>query len=259
MHCVSCQAQLAPGSASCYFCGASQPAAAGGGYPGSGGVGAQWLTQAPAQEGWRIWASFFLGGLYAPIASNYLLEREKWNASGGTGGQPPSPPSNRGLAVLGLFVGLPALSILVFGFATTAGDVNWYGPDSSSWGVRSAHRFAFFNIPVAWFYLLSLVLARRVDREFTVLLHQVTGGSRAAAREYAPGRIARAFAHVLSVIPLLLLGACVTLMITRTWVAEMDAMAAFYVLAVAIATWATSWLHVTPLRRFRRAVMAGMP
>lgn len=260
MHCVSCQAQLAPGSPSCYFCGAPQPASSGPAFAGGGTVQhAQWLTQAPSQEGWRIWASFFLGGLYAPIASDYLLKREQWNAAGGSGGSPPAPPSNRGVAVLGLFIGLPLLTILLFGYVNQADRVAWYGPGGESWNVSNAHRFAWLNIPIAWFYFFSVVLARRVNREFAILLHEVTGGSRAAAREFAPGRIGRAVAHVVGVLPLLILGASIVLMLTRTWVHELEGWAVLYMFAVAAATWATSWLHITPLRRFRRAVMAGMP
>lgn len=219
---------------------------------------AQWLTQAPTQEGWRVWASFFLGGLYGPIASNYVLRREQWNAAGGTAGAPPAPPSNQGLAVLGLFVGLPTLSILVLGMGA-ASDVDWSGSGPPSWGVRNAHRWAFFNLPVAWFYVLSVVLARRIEREFAILLHQITAGSRAAARDYARGGLSRALATGVSFAPFVILVSAVVLMRLHTWSDAIVGLSAFYVLSTFVAAWASSWLHIAPLRRFRRAVLAGMP
>ena len=266
MNCVSCQARLAPRSTHCYFCGATQPAGArapvGGGTPsGTSPYGpgsyAQWMSSSePNSEGWRLWASFFLGGLYGPIASRYLYQREEWNAGRRPGKAAPTAPSNRGLVVLGMFVGLPMLFILVLGFVISANEVSWYGAGNTSWNLDEAHGFAFANLFVAGFYLLSLTAARQMDRRFQLLLYELTGGDRQTLDTYRRGRGATFAAAVMAAAPFGLLTWMSIVMRQEMWSPDLDTLAVLYMFLIMAATWATSWLNVTPVSRFRRAMLA---
>lgn len=266
MNCISCQAALAPRSTHCYFCGAGQPQAQSGQAGGAAWQGAaasssttyaQWIaSSAPNGESWRAWASFFLGGLYGPIASRFLYEREEWSAGVRQASHPPVAPSTRGLVVLGMFFGLPLLAILVLGFTISANDVSWNPTTGTQYGVAEAHTFAYLNLFVAMFYVGSLLAARHIDRRFLVLLYELTGGDKTTLGAFRSGRIRRAVASLIALSPLVLLLWSNMLMVRDGWSYGISSTAVYYLLAVTAATWATSWLHVNGLARFRRAMLA---
>lgn len=263
MNCVSCQAALAPRSTHCFFCGAAQPSAGpGGAAPGwQAGQGpttyAQWVaSSAPNGEGWRLWASFFLGGLYGPIASRYLYDREEWNAGVRQSNAPPVAPSTRGLVVLGMFFGLPLLCILVLGFAISAGKVIWYVQEGVGYGLSEAHAFAYLNLFVALFYAGSALAAFHVERRFLILLYELTAGDKATIAVFRAGGVKRIVATFLATVPLLLVLYADGVMLAADWSYSVQDVSLAYLLAVAIATWSTSWLHVHPLARFRRAMLS---
>lgn len=265
MNCISCQAALAPRSTHCYFCGAGQPQAASTGAWGAAASSAasasttytQWIaSSAPNGESWRAWASFFLGGLYGPVASRFLYQREEWSAGVRQANAPPAAPSTRGLIVLGLFFGLPVLCILVLGFTISAVDVGWRPNEGIAYGLGEARTFAYLNVFVALFYVASWLAARHVDRQFLVLLVELTGGDRSAITAYREGRIRRAVAAVLAIAPLaLVVGTNVRLLLVP-WFDHAGLMAMYFLAAVMVAAWATSWLHTSSLARFRRAMLA---
>ena len=272
MNCASCQAQLAPGSTHCYACGSRQPSpqprartgASGG--RGSSAVGSQawqnWSANAPAaSESWRVWASFFLGGLYGPVASLYLAHREEWAAGLRSGALPPATPSQRGFIVLGLFVGLPVFFVSILGFVINASEVrrhwDYYDNGIDAWiGVSDAWWFAWVNLLIAGFYLVSVVLARMIDRRFAILLSELTGGDPQAMLSYRRGRFGRIVAAVLGVVPFALVAWMAVRMRIETWAPSLDGQAVFYLFAVTVAAWATSWLHVSPVSRFRDVLVS---
>ncbi len=262
MNCISCQAALAPRSSHCYFCGTAQPQAQAGGAAWQGSSGgsttyAQWIaSSAPNGESWRAWASFFLGGLYGPIASRFLYEREEWSAGVRQANHPPVAPSTRGLVVLGMFFGLPMLAILVLGYTISANDVSWNPTTGARYGVSEAHTFAYLNVFVAMFYAGSLLAARHVDRRFQVLLYELTGGEKTALGAFRAGKVRRTIASVVALCPLALLLSANVTMLRSGWSYTIPASAVYYLFAVTAATWATSWLHVNGLARFRRAMLA---
>ena len=253
MHCVSCQAQLAAGSNHCYFCGTVQPPAQ---LSGTSTGNNPWFSTNPANEGWRIWASFFLGGLYAPIASSYLLARERAGIAGKT---LPAPPSNRGLVVLGLFIGLPMMVILLSLLPSSISSVDRLPGQDNSYARNAASKAMLVNIFIGWFYLFSLLLARRVERNFSLLLYEVTSGSAAAITAFRGQPIARWTAYVVAAAPIFLI--CVMAFVMRwlTWADSMKTLCGFYLIAVFAATWATSWLHISTIHRFRQAALANLP
>lgn len=253
MHCVSCQAQLAAGSKHCYFCGTTQPAPA---VSGPSMNQNAWLSTNPGNEGWRIWASVFLGGLYAPIASSYLLARER---AGIAGKALPAPPSNRGLVVLALFFGLPLLSVYVLMMGDRIASIGYTNAHGDSYAWRSAAKVVTVNILFAWFYLFSAVLARRTERRFALLLYEVTGGSIAAVSAFQRGAIPRWTASVLAAGPMLIICRIGATMNWAEWKPSMEGMGWLFILAVMAATWATSWLHINTIRRFREAALASAP
>lgn len=250
MHCVSCQAQLAAGSNHCYFCGTVQPSAQ---VSGTGaGAANHWFTTNPANEGWRIWASFFMGGLYAPIASSYLLARERAGIAGKT---LPAPPSNRGPVVLSLFVGLPALFIITIGFAIQLTPETGRGVG----GTDEALRLASLNLFISWFYAFSLMMARRVERNFALLLYETTSGSSAAVATFRKRSVGRVVASVAACLPLAMTAYIGFTLRWFDWHSTLGGMKWFYLIALFAAAGATSWLHVSPIHRFREAALAGSP
>lgn len=271
MNCTSCNAQLAPGSSHCFFCGTAQsqrarPSATrypAGGSPGSGAsTYGQWVNaSAPASEAWRVWASFFLGGLYGPIASTYLFKREEWSAGFRKGALPPAAPSQRGLVVLSLFVGLPMLFIAVLGFVINATEVrrsyDYYETGVDVWyGLSQAHSFGWINLLVAGFFVLSVVVSRLVDRRFEVLLSELTAGDPQAIYGFRKGRAGRVIASLLGVLPLLLLVSMDLQMVLAGWNRSLDGFAALYMLSITLAAWATSWLNISPVTRFRQVLLS---
>lgn len=259
MHCSSCQAQLASGATSCYFCGASQPSV-------SPGTPSSLLAQtgvsvgASANDGWRIWVSVILAGIYAPFASSFLLARERWSVAGPGAGAPPASPSSRGLVVLAMLFAVPLVPILSFGLvdAATAGPEHgaaWEDPGAQ----RRAFTYVLWTLPVGWFYLLSLVRARAVERELTIHLHDVTAGSPAAARVFGAQRFGRALATALSTVPFALSLALLLVLAISGWSMAMDGLVMAYFVAIGAAIWATSWLHIGPFQRYRNALSAGAP
>ncbi len=254
MHCVSCQAQLAAGSNHCYFCGTVQPTAQ---VSGTGaGANNMWFTTNSANEGWRIWASFFLGGLYAPIASSYLLARERAGIAGKT---LPPPPSNRGLVVLSLFIGLPALFIISLSFVDRLSSVPTFDDVFRSNRIAGAHHSAILNMLVAWFYFFSLMMARRVERNFALLLYETTAGSAAAVASFRRPLFMRGAASVIACGPIALMAYVGFTMRWFEWHDSLAGLGGLYILALVAATWATSWLHISPMRRFREAALASSP
>lgn len=253
MHCVSCQAQLAAGSNHCYFCGTVQPAPA---VSGPSTNQNAWFSTNPANEGWRIWASFFLGGLYAPIASSYLLERERAGIAGTT---LPAPPSNRGLVVLALFIGLPFLSVIVLMLNDRIDSVGYSSALGDSYAWKSAVEVVRLNLFIAWFYVFSAVLSRRIHRRYAVLLYEVTGGSATAVAAFRRGQFTRWFAALLSAGPMLIVCWIAATMRWSGWDPKLDLLGSLFLLSVAVATWASSWLHINPIRRFRAAALGAPP
>ncbi|MFT6398574.1 MAG: hypothetical protein ACJAYU_003333 [Bradymonadia bacterium] len=215
-----------------------------------------WFATNPANEGWRIWASFFLGGLYAPIASSYLLSRERAGIAGKT---LPPPPSNRGLVVLSLFVGLPALSLISLMYMDRLSDVANSLPAFRGYKIGEAHHFAVLNMFVSWFYFFSLMMARRVERNFALLLYETTAGSAAAVAAFRKSSFSRLIASVVACTPLVIMAGMGFTMRWFNWHESLAGMGAFYIVALISATWATSWLHISPIHRFRAAALASSP
>ena len=253
MHCVSCQAQLAAGSSHCYFCGTVQPPAQ---LSGTSTGSNPWFAANPANEGWRIWASLFLGGLYAPIASSFLLARER---AGIAGKALPPPPSNRGLVVLGLFIGLPMLLVLVMQLPDSAHSAGRATDVGASYALPGTRRMANANLFIAWFYVVSLLLARRVERNFSLLLYEVTAGSRSAVSAFRGNPIGRWLASAVAVAPMILVCSIAFILRWHTWHDSVEVLSSLYILAVFFATCATSWLHISPIHRFRTAALANGP
>ena len=261
MNCVSCQAALAPRSSHCFFCGAAQPVqpSNASNLPRAGGPAgyAQWVaSSAPHPERWRIWASFFLAGLYAPIASRFLYRREEWNAGVGQSSAAPVAPSSRGLVVIGLFFGLPVVCILVLGFMIAASKAGWYPNEQVARGLGEAHAFGYLNLFVACFYAGSALAALHVERRFVILLYELTAGDQVTLRAFRKGRVRRWLARAVACLPLTLIVYANVVMVTQDWNERVDPVSGFYLFAVLLATWCTSWLHVHPLGRFRRAMVA---
>jgi hypothetical protein len=252
MHCVSCHAQLAAGSNHCYFCGTVQPATQ---VVGTAAGNNAWFSTNSSYEGWRIWTSFLLAGLYAPIASSYLLARER---AGIAGKALPSPPSNRGLVWLGLFIGLPTIWVLVLALAPSVKHVIRF-PDVLSHSRSHAARMVIGNIFIAWFYVFSLLTARRVERHLSLLLYDVTAGSATAVAAFRANRVAQWIAGALAIAPMVVI--CKIAFITRwaSWDDSLAPLTTLYVFAITAASWATSWLHVNPVLRFRVAAVANAP
>lgn len=169
---------------------------------------------------------------------------------------PPAAPSTRGLIVLGLFFGLPVLCILALGFAVSANGVTWYPSEGVQSGLSEARTFAYLNVYVALFYVGSWLAARHVDRQFLVLLVELTGGDRSAVRAYREGRIRRGFVSLLALLPLGVLVYTAVRLVALTWFDAAGACASYFLLAVMAAAWGTSWLHMSTLARFRRAMLA---
>lgn len=272
MNCTSCNAQLAPGSSSCFFCGASQPTSP----RAPSAMRSTWQPQAPTaaygqwttpganlSETWRVWASFFLGGLYGPIAGQYLLQREEWGAGMRAGSLPPSAPSQRGLVVLGLFVALPVFFVGVLGFVINAADVRrsweYYEANIDAWSNTSqAYGFAWLNVLIAGFYVLSVLIARMNELRFEVLLSEVTGADPAALREFRRGATLRTLASIAGIAPMLVIVEMNTIMVATEWAQHLQPQALLYLALCAVAAWATSWLNISPAGRFR-AVLISRP
>lgn len=220
---------------------------------------AQLLAQGTANEGWRTWASFFMGGLYAPVASSYLFSREEWNAGASKRATPIAPPSTRGVVVLGLFCGVPVMALVGL-FMVNAMSSVWVDPSSGvPRMVRGAQSAAFLNLFVAWFYVLSVLLARQMDRRFSLLLFEVTGGSRAAMRRMRRGRVGRGVAMAVSCLPFVIVAVCVMTMRTAGWSPLLDSMGGFYALTSFAAAFLTSVLHMGTYNRFQAALRSVTP
>lgn len=268
MNCASCNARIPPSSSHCYLCGAAQPgrrgagaASPGGGLSRHGGAPsssyARWLASSyPRSEGWRIWTSFFLGGLYAPLASAYLVEREEWTAGLRRGALPPAPPSQRGAVVLGLSLALPTFLILVLGAVVSAFDVRLIsGEGEAVWtNLRAAYTFTWLNLAVVGFYLLSLVQARTVASRFRELLRELTHGDARAMDVFDAEPWGARLAMLVSLLPALVLGVSAFRMLRVGWDDAQPAFALLYLVVLCGAAWSTSWLNLRPAMRFRAAL-----
>lgn len=208
-----------------------------------------------------MWASFFLGGLYGPVASLYLAHREEWAAGLRSGALPPATPSQRGLIVLGLFVGLPVFFVSILGFVINASEVrrhwDYYDSGVDAWiGVSDAWWFAWVNLWIAGFYLVSVVMARMVDQRFGVLLAELTGGDPQAMLAFRRGRVGRVIAGLLGAAPFALIVWMAVRMRIETWSPSLEGWAVIYLFVTTLAAWATSWLHVTSVARFRSVLVS---
>ena len=259
MQCDSCQAVLAPSAANCLFCGAAQASVAPGGAPrGLAYAHSQLLLlHNGASEAWRVWLSFFLCGLYAPLAGEYLHDVAAHHA--GRASSAPTPPSGRGLMVLALFFLVPTVLVLVFGFTINASDVYWDFGDNVWRRWSQTYVWAMFNLPVAWFFALSVFLARRQSRRYRLLLFEATNGYDAAMRAYARGIVWRTVAEVVSFLPLLVLVADLLVIRQRGWTEWLESTSALYLFTAVLAAWTSSWLHIDAQRRFYAAATSSVP
>jgi len=264
MNCIQCNAHIAPGSAHCYFCGTLQSPAPAVGVSGTSSIGqpvAAALTST-TPESWRLWFSFFLGGLYAPVASQYLLAREEWASGLGMGSLPPAMPSQRGWVVLSLFAGLPAYLVAVLGLLVNATQVrrSWHAYHSgytgaTGWyGIDHVSSFALMNLFVGFFFLFSWLHARYVERRFELLLAEVSGGDPQRLLAFRRGAVGRQLGAWLCAVPLALLIGVGLIVASVGWFESLDALFFVYALFVGVAAWTSSWLNISPALRFRTVI-----
>jgi hypothetical protein len=216
----------------------------------------QWIAStAPNGESWRLWASFFLGGLYGPVAGRYLYNREEWNAGVSSATSVPVAPSARGLVVLAMFFGLPTLSMLVIGLSMSAAGLHgFYGPSAQE--AESLRMLGYLNLFVSAFYTSSVLVARDVERRFRLLLYELTSGDRGVMRLFERGRLSRTIAMAFGLLPLLVVIYGNSVMLFG-WHSSVATILGLYFLVTAVATFATSWLNVSQLARFRRAMLSA--
>lgn len=263
MNCTACNAQLAPGSTTCYFCGARQAQAVrtsharpahGASWRGPGG---------PPHEGWRTWTSFFLAGLYAPIASAYLVRREEHLAGLRRGQLPPTSPSQVGRVVLWLFAGVPALVVMVLAFSAHVSSVRrasrFYESGEDAWvGLGTASHILLVNLSVGLFFAVSVCVARWARRRFELLIEEITQGDPHVVSLYREGRAGRVVAAATGFAPLAFLGVYVVTLAAGSWHPALSELGLAWVPLVGAAAWATSWLNIQAATRYR-AVLSVLP
>ncbi|TVQ96695.1 MAG: hypothetical protein EA398_15655 [Deltaproteobacteria bacterium] len=263
MLCASCQARLLAQQTDCLVCGARQPGSAGAAHLHAHSPWAAWMAAAdPRAEGWRIWTSFFLAGLYAPLAASWLAAREEWTAGLGRGGLPPAPPSQRGAIVLLLSIALPILLILVLGYVVSMFDVRprplGFSPVIVGLeALPTAQRFLWMNLLLSAIYPAFAIHARLVDRRFEQLLARLTHADPVMLQRYREGRPWRVAAALLGLLPLVVLMITARLLLDHGWSEVQYLLALLYIVALAVAAWATSWLALQPALRFRSLLHAG--
>lgn len=210
-------------------------------------------------EGWRIWTSFFLAGLYAPLAVRYLVAREEWTAGLGRSGLPPAPPSQRGGLVLLLSVALPIVLVLVLGLVISALDVRprIVGAEGHVVGwdaLQTVHRFGWFNLLIGGLYPALVLLGRPSEARLHDLLVRVTGGDARVLRIFEAGRLWRRLVALTALLPLGVLCVMARALVDHGWVSHLAPLALAYLVSVVVAAWCVSWVVLQPALRFREAL-----
>lgn len=214
----------------------------------------------PRAEGWRIWASFFLGGLYGVIAGRYLAAREEWTVGLTERQWPPIPPSQRGVVVLGLSLFLPLLLLAVLGLISGAMDVLWISvaPGEGLWRhTRAVHVATWLNLPVAIWPVLAAVLSQDVEARIQGVLAELGGEDPQVLQRFAEGASSRRWAFVAALVPLLSwVGLALVLLFVR-WHPVAYWLILTYVVSTIIALWSVSWLNISPVLRMRSVLLQG--
>jgi hypothetical protein len=262
MNCSSCNAQLAPGSGTCYFCGARQ-ARSWRGTAGRSATQQRWGASSTSAEGWRTWTSFFLAGLYAPIAARFLVLREEHLAGLRKGQLPPTSPSQVGRVVLGLFIGVPALAVAAMAFVANASSVHrssaYFEVGEDRWvSLQAAHSAILVNLFVALVYAASVVVARWAERRFELLLAHATDEDPHVIRLYRQGSTSRAVATVVALLPLAMIAVYSVVVFRAGWDSSLSGAAGLWLPLVIAAAWASSWLNIHAASRYR-AVLSSVP
>lgn len=251
MNCPSCQAHIAPASSHCFFCGADLHANRA---PGTAGAGLRFRGLPAENEGWRIWLSWLLFGLYAPVVGSFLFEREEWNASLRADSLPPTAPSQRGLFVLGIVLFAPLIAILALSYTVQSLEY------ASRWNHQPGDSpviLGLINLAIASIPAFGTLSARSLQRRFELLLTEITGGDPIALVRFRQGARHRFAIALVAWSSMSLIGLQLVMMVSGTGGSEVF-FTPLYMFSLLLAPWASSWLNIEPAMRFRR-VMAGVP
>ncbi len=254
MNCTTCQASLAPASTRCFFCGTDLSAGRAG-QAATANLSLRYRGGPTESEGWRIWLSWMLFGLYAPVVGNYLFEREEWSASLRADNLPPVAPSQRGLFVLAIVLFAPLIAILCLSWTVQSMEVAAHSHYRSV--TESIMVLGLINLAISAIPAFGVANARWLNRRYEALITETTGADPLALVRFRSGTRGRLLAKVAAFSSLLL----VSLQLIGL-VADLGARGSmvtpFYMLSLLLSPWASSWLNIESTMRFRR-VMAGTP
>ena len=247
MRCPQCGAGNAGGAIDCFYCGRSLslPQAA---------LSAAPIAGRRRDESWRLAVSFLMGGLYAPFGGLYLARADEWRSGAKNSPLPPAPPSQNGLIVLLLFAAVPALVILVFGFAISMGDVREIAFDSQTpifdryYGIRAAHRFGWMNCILAGVYPAIACVGAHINRRYRRLAARVHGDS--IADHVVVSSVHALLVAAFALLPLLVVSTASVIMRARGWVEWLGPIGAIYMFACAAAALSVSWYCIRPAMRY---------
>lgn len=256
MRCSTCQAQLLPGAKTCVFCGASQPlSAAVGSQSVAFQAGWQGTWRRPRREYWRVWLGVFTGGLYGPIAGQYLFAADRWHAGFGGDNEPGAPWQN-GFAIILLIVILPIYAGMVLTNTGQVLNVPAQINESVQWQwagalIESARRGSWFSVIAASIPLLLGLYSWGLHARYAALLAALTDHDLELRRRYEAGRGWRVGAMALSTLPLCFALSVATTLKLSMWQPWVHGLAIAQLLAFFVAAWAVSWLAISPAVRFR--------
>lgn len=227
---------------------------------GAGGVWG-YFSSIPRAEGWRVWVSFMFLGIYGVIAGRYLATREEWMAGLVERQWPPVPPSLRASVIVTLSFAMPltlvAFATLFLGLQevqlvmSAAGEAAWSNTHLARVGL-------WLNIPVAAWLICAAILSQSVDARIAGVVEEIGGGDPLVAERYATGSGAKRLAVVVSALPAALLSVAVGIALTQVWLAQLSWLIAAYGIATVVASWAVSWLNISPLLRMRATLLQVM-
>lgn len=233
----------------------------------AGWAGRSSLSTSYGSDGWRIWVSFLLGGLYGPIAGRWLLARAEYTASTPGSSLPPPPPSQRGSVVLGLVVGVPLVLSFVgtFSAALSRFDsmLSYRALAAADARGGSGLSGTFLLGPVVLSLLVALLFAtaalraRWIESRYDALLEHATSGDPQQLLRFRGAAARRHVATVIAMLPLALLLLLSAAIATGLLLGPVITVAYFFPLAAVAAAWAVSWLTISPTIRYEQAVSSS--